>query len=72
MLKNVDYDIMETITVISKSLYRYETYLQDVDKIKCDDCRKLWLEFKATREKELASLLRELKAHVDMGMLSSD
>ncbi|MDD5167776.1 MAG: hypothetical protein PHN75_03085 [Syntrophales bacterium] len=72
MLKDVDYDIIETITVISKSLYRYETYLEDTDKFKCDECRKMWLQFKSTREKELATLLKELKAHVDSGMFSSD
>lgn len=72
MLKNVDYDVLETISIISKSLYRYESYLKDADEFKCDTCRDLWLQFKATREKELAALLKELKAHIDTGMLSSD
>jgi len=71
MLKDVDYDILETITIISKGLYRYESYLQDADKLKCDGCRKLWMQLKDTREKELAVLLEELKEHLDSGMLSS-
>ena len=39
MLKDIDYDLLETITIISKSLYRYEAYLRDADKIKCDQMR---------------------------------
>ena len=32
----------------------------------------MWQQFRATREKELASLLKELKTHIDTGMLSTD
>lgn len=70
MLKNQDYNLMETITIISKSLYRYDRYMEDLDKDKCESCRKLWTQFKENREKELKLLLQELKNHVDTGMLS--
>jgi len=29
MINNCHYDLMETITIISKSLYRYGTYMKD-------------------------------------------
>ncbi len=70
MLKDIDYDLMETITIISKSLYRYDAYMLDADKCKCESCAKLWQTFRENREKELAALLEELKNHIDSGALS--
>ena len=34
MLKNVSYNLLETITIVSKSLYRYETYIHDAENSK--------------------------------------
>lgn len=70
MLKNQDYNLMETITIISKSLYRYDQYMKDLDKEKCETCRTLWAQFRKQREKELKLLLEELKSHADMGMFN--
>jgi hypothetical protein len=70
MLKNQDYNLIETITIISKSLYRYDQYMKDLDKDKCESCRKLWAQFREHREKELKLLLAELKNHADMGMFN--
>jgi len=72
MLKDIDYDLMETITIISKSLYRYDAYMLDADKCKCENCAELWQQFKENREKELEVLLAELKNHIDMGALTAD
>jgi len=72
MLKDIDYDLMETITIISKSLYRYDAYMLDADKCKCESCAKLWQQFKENREKELAALLTELKNHIDTGALAQE
>jgi hypothetical protein len=63
MLQDIDYDLMETITIISKSLYRYEALMQDADKCKCENCVKIWKMFRENREKELEVLLAELKTH---------
>ena len=63
MLQNIDYDLMETITIISKSLYRYDALMEDAEKTKCESCAKIWKQFREQREKELAILLEELKAH---------
>jgi len=63
MLQDIDYDLMETITIISKSLYRYDAYMQDADNCKCENCVKIWKQFRENREKELEVLLKELKNH---------
>jgi len=70
MLKNPDYNLFETIRRVSASLYRYDTYMKDLDEHKCDSCQKLWAEIKEHREKELTLLLRELKSHIDKGILT--
>jgi hypothetical protein len=68
MLKNVSYNLIETITIVSKSLFRYDTYIHDAENSKSS--QELWKVFKAQREKELAILLKELKNQVDSGMLT--
>ena len=68
MLKNVSYNLLETITIVSKSLYRYDTYLLDAANSKSS--QELWTTFKAQREKELSLLLKELKNQIDSGMLT--
>jgi len=68
MLKNVNYNLLETITVVSKSLYRYGTYIHDAENSKSS--RELWSAFKVQREKELSKLLKELKNQIDSGMLT--
>jgi hypothetical protein len=67
MLKNVSYNLLETITIVSKSLYRYDTYIHDAENSKAS--QELWTTFKAQREKELSMLLKELKNQIDSGML---
>ena len=63
MLKNVNYNLLETITIVSKSLYRYDTYIHDAENSKSS--RELWTTFKAQREKELSMLLKELKNQIE-------
>ncbi len=55
MLQNHDYNLLETITIIARSVYRYDTYMKDLDKVKCESCRKMWQEFHEQRQKELAT-----------------
>lgn len=68
MLKNASYNLLETITIVSKSLYRYDTYIHDAQNSK--PSRELWTTFKTQREKELSILLKELKDQIDSGMLT--
>ena len=65
MLKNINYNLMETITIISKSLYRYDTYMKDASE--CDACQEIWSFIRTNRQKELRMILNELNAHVDEG-----
>ena len=67
MLKNVSYNLLETITIVSKSLYRYDAYIHDAEN--SNSSRELWTTIKTQREKELMMLLKELKNQIDSGML---
>lgn len=67
MLANIDYNLIQTISIISQSLYRYETYMEDASE--CKTCQEMWAKFKKQREKELSMLLKELKAHIAAGKL---
>ena len=69
MLDNVNYNLMETITIISQGLHRYDSYMKDAHAADCRSCQELWRKLMEQREVELASLLRELKEHADMGKL---
>jgi hypothetical protein len=68
VLKNVNYNLLETITIVSKSLYRYDTYRHDAENSKSS--KVLWATFKQQRELELSMLLKELKNQIDSGMLA--
>ncbi len=69
MLPNQHYNLIETISVISKSLHRYGTYIDDA--AGCKQCQDKWKKIRDEREKELAMLLDELKGHVEKGELSA-
>ncbi len=68
MLENMNYNLIETVAIISKSLYRYETYIKDA--AECKTCQELWSKFEEQRKKELSMVLKEIKAHIDAGTLS--
>lgn len=68
MLENMNYNLIETVAIISKSLYRYETYIKDA--AECKACQELWSKFEEQRKKELSMVLKEIKAHIDGGTLS--
>jgi hypothetical protein len=44
--------------------------MKDLDKVKCETCRKMWQEFHQQRQKELDMLLKELRAHVEGGLMT--
>ena len=68
MLENVNYNLIQTIAIISQSLYRYDTYIKDA--AGCSSCQEMWEKLKEQREKELSMLLKELKAHMEAGKLT--
>ena len=40
MLKNPTYDLMETASVLSKGLHRYDTFRKDA--AHCPQCQEIW------------------------------
>jgi hypothetical protein len=62
MLKNATYNLMETATVISKGLYRYDTFIQDAGD--CQQCRELWAQMKRADEEQLQRLVPHLMQHM--------
>ena len=44
--------------------------MKDLDKVKCETCRKMWQEFHQQRQKETDMLLKELRAHVEGGLMT--
>jgi hypothetical protein len=63
MLKNKDYDLVETIATKSKGLARYDLYLKDASA--CPDCQNVWQQLKAQDERQVGMLVDELKRHVE-------
>jgi hypothetical protein len=69
MLNNCHYNLMEAITIISKSLYRYDTYMKDSSD--CKPCQEVWTRIKNHREEELKTLVELLESEVKSGQLSA-
>jgi hypothetical protein len=63
MLSNATYDLMETITVVSKGLHRYDTFKKDGKD--CPQCQQIWDFMKKADEDQLRKLTAHLKQHMD-------
>lgn len=61
MLKNQTYDLMETATVLSKGLHRYDTFKKDA--AHCPQCQEIWTYMKARDEEELRRVVDHLAHH---------
>lgn len=69
MLKNINYNLLEEITELSQSLYRYDTYMKDAESAGCGECLDLWRELRERHEQDLDRLLKHFKQHIDSGMI---
>jgi hypothetical protein len=69
MLQNQHYNLMESITIISKSLHRYDTYMRD--SARCGECQTIWQNLRDEREKDLAMLMDELNKHIKKGEITA-
>jgi hypothetical protein len=67
MIHDCSYDVIETISIISKSLARYETYMKDCQVHQ--KCQKIWTKIKSNREEELKMLIEELNSLAEKGDL---
>ena len=63
MLSNSTYNLMETASVISKSLYRYDTFKKDSGG--CQPCQQIWDHMKHADEELLGKITAHLKQHMD-------
>jgi hypothetical protein len=63
MLKDSAYNLMETASVISKGLHRYDTFKRDAQG--CQHCQQLWDQMRRHDEEQLHKLLPHLKHHLD-------
>jgi hypothetical protein len=63
MLKNATYNLIETASVISKGLHRYDTFQKDA--MGCQQCQQLWNHMKQADEEELARIVGHMKQHLE-------
>jgi len=63
MLKDSTYDLMETATVISKGLHRYDTFKRDSHG--CQHCQQIWDHMRQADEELLQRIVRHLSEHME-------
>lgn len=68
MIGNCNYNLIETISIISKSLARYDTYMKDCQEHQ--SCQRIWQKIRNNRQEELKMLVDELNSVVEKGGLS--
>ena len=61
MLKNPTYDLMETASILSKGLHRYDTFRKDA--AHCSQCQEIWTYMKTRDEEELKRIVDHLALH---------
>jgi hypothetical protein len=69
MLKNATYNLMESASVVSKGLHRYDQFMSDAKD--CPQCHQVWTLMKQTDEQQLTRLTQHLKQHLDREMKDS-
>ncbi len=68
MLNNINYDMVEEIAELSKSIARMDTYIKDSRS--CSECTQLWNDMKKRQESELQMVYSEFEKHVRKGGVS--
>lgn len=63
MLKDSTYDLMETATVISKGLHRYDTFKKDAQG--CQQCQQIWDFMRKSDDEQLQRIVRHLTEHME-------
>jgi hypothetical protein len=61
MLKNPTYDLMETASILSKGLHRYDIFRKDATH--CAPCQEIWAYMKSRDEEELKRIVDHLALH---------
>ncbi len=63
MLSNASYDLMETASIISRGLHRYDKFIEDAKD--CPSCRQIWNHMKQADEEQLRKIIPHLREHLD-------
>ena len=63
MLTNATYNLMESASVISKGLYRYDRFLKDAQG--CQHCQQIWNHMKQEDEQQLQRIVVHMKQHLE-------
>lgn len=63
MLKNATYNLMETASVISKGLHRYDTFKKDSSD--CQHCQQIWNHMKKADEELLSRMVGHMREHLE-------
>jgi hypothetical protein len=63
MLKDATYNLMETASVTSKGLHRYNTFLED--SADCQHCKEIWNHMKRSDEELLQKLVGHMRQHLE-------
>lgn len=63
MLKNATYNLMETASVMSKGLHRYETFKKD--SADCQHCQQIWDHMKQADEQLLGRMVGHMREHLE-------
>ncbi|HEV8675699.1 MAG TPA: hypothetical protein VGX21_16765 [Methylomirabilota bacterium] len=63
MLKNATYNLLETASVISKGLHRYETFAKDAQG--CQQCQQLWQHMKQADQEQLQRVVQHMTQHLE-------
>jgi len=66
MLPNSTYNLMETASVVSKGLYRYDQFHKDAKD--CQQCQHIWQMMKQHDEEQLSRIVQHMKQHLDREM----
>jgi hypothetical protein len=62
MLKNATYNLMETASVISKGLHRYDTFAKDGQG--CQQCQEIWQQMKQADQEQLRRIVQHMTHHL--------
>ena len=70
MLNDATYNLMETATVISKGLHRYDTFIKDA--ADCQHCREIWNHMKRADQEQLERIVpRHGPVHVGVRLAAA-
>lgn len=63
MLNNATYNLMESASVLSKGLHRYQSFHKDAGG--CSACQEIWDYMRKADEEQLKRITTHLKQHFD-------